>query len=54
MPNMKRKTDDKPDGPQSAKKRTLSDDTVLARFRDGLFEPAELEQYTQSYASSGP
>lgn len=54
--NMKRKTDDTnhSNGIQIAKKRILTEDTVLSRFRDGLFEPAELEKYTKSYANSTP
>ncbi|KAL2009466.1 hypothetical protein VTN00DRAFT_5273 [Thermoascus crustaceus] len=37
-----------------AKKRALSKETVIERFREGLFEPAELEKYTKSYAESAP
>lgn len=54
---MKRKTETREslDGnAQPEKKRALSNETVKARFRDGLFDPAELKKYTQSYAESAP
>lgn len=53
---MKRKTSgtQEPNGHHEAKKRALSDDAVAARFREGLFDPAELDRYTKSYATSGP
>ena len=53
---MKRKTEEahKVNGQNGAKKRVLSDDTVISRFREGLFDAAELESYTKSYATSGP
>lgn len=55
---MKRKTagrDSLGGGSQpEAKKRALSKETVIERFREGLFEPAELEKYTKSYAESAP
>ncbi|KUL89771.1 hypothetical protein ZTR_00503 [Talaromyces verruculosus] len=53
---MKRKTEEahKVNGQNGAKKRVLSDDAVISRFREGLFDAAELESYTKSYATSGP
>lgn len=53
---MKRKTEDtqQSNGRHEAKKRALTDDAVISRFREGLFDPSELENYTKSYASSGP
>ena len=53
---MKRKTEEvhKVNGQNGAKKRVLSDDAVILRFREGLFDTAELESYTKSYATSGP
>jgi hypothetical protein len=55
---MKRKTDARAslDGnsmPQS-KKRALSSEEAVARFRDGLFDTAEQEKYTAEYAKSSP
>lgn len=55
---MKRKTDARAsiDGnamPQS-KKRALSSEEAAARFRDGLFDTAELQKYTGEYAKSSP
>lgn len=55
---MKRKTDERPsiDGhvlPES-KKRALSSEEAIARFRDGLFDPAEQQKYTDAYAKSSP
>ncbi|KAH8692046.1 putative oxidoreductase [Talaromyces proteolyticus] len=54
---MKRKTEDsshQSNGDHGAKKRTLPDETVVSRFREGLFVPAELDKYTQAYATSAP
>lgn len=57
---MKRKTEAEQDGPAisngqpEAKKRALSDETIRARFRDGLFEQHVLDEYKQSYAKSAP
>lgn len=53
---MKRKTEEthQSNGRHEAKKRVLSDDAVISRFREGLFDTAELESYTKSYATSGP
>ncbi|KAJ9394254.1 hypothetical protein DTO282F9_8821 [Paecilomyces variotii] len=54
---MKRKTETRESldaNAQPEKKRALSNETVKARFRDGLFDPAELEKYTKSYAESAP
>ncbi|PYI09662.1 oxidoreductase [Aspergillus sclerotiicarbonarius CBS 121057] len=55
---MKRKTDGRDslggkDQPET-KKRALSSEEVAARFRDGLFEPSELQNYTEQYAQSAP
>lgn len=55
---MKRKNES-PEGPDAqnqagVKKRALSDETLKARFRDGLFDDAVLKQYTDSYAKSAP
>ncbi|KAJ5781269.1 hypothetical protein N7457_006429 [Penicillium paradoxum] len=55
---MKRKTDTRAslDGhaqPQS-KKRALSSEEAAARFRDGLFDTAEQQKYTNEYARSSP
>lgn len=55
---MKRKTDARAslDGnsmPQS-KKRALSSEEAVARFRDGLFDTAEQEKYTTEYTKSSP
>ncbi|EKV06507.1 Prolyl 4-hydroxylase, alpha subunit [Penicillium digitatum] len=55
---MKRKTDTRAslDGnamPQS-KKRALSSEEAAARFRDGLFDTAEQQKYTNEYAKSSP
>lgn len=36
------------------KKRALSDETLKARFRDGLFDEQVLKDYTESYAQSAP
>jgi len=35
-------------------KKTATNDTILSRFRDGLFDASVLEQYTQSYSASEP
>ncbi|KAL1964809.1 hypothetical protein VTN77DRAFT_6311 [Rasamsonia byssochlamydoides] len=55
---MKRKTDsidsNHANGLPGAKKRALTNEAVIARFREGLFEPAELEKYTKKYANSAP
>lgn len=53
---MKRKTDasHQSNGAHEAKKRALTDDAVVSRFRDGLFEPTELDNYTKAYATSAP
>jgi hypothetical protein len=53
---MKRKTEEthQSNGQNGAKKRVLSDNAVISRFREGLFDSAELEKYTKSYAVSGP
>jgi hypothetical protein len=55
---MKRKTESRAfmDGnamPQS-KKRALSSEEAAARFRDGLFDSAEQQKYTNEYAKSSP
>lgn len=55
---MKRKTDGRDslggkDQPES-KKRALSSEEAAARFRDGLFEPSVLKDYTEQYAQSAP
>lgn len=51
---MKRKTDNKANGQPNSKKRALSSEEAAARFRDGLFEPSEQENYTKQYAVSAP
>jgi hypothetical protein len=55
---MKRKTDSEganhSNGLPEAKKRALTDETAVARFRKGLFDAAELAKYTKSYANSAP
>lgn len=55
---MKRTTDERPsidgNGLPEFKKRALSSKEAAARFRDGLFDPAEQKQYTDSYAKSTP
>lgn len=55
---MKRKTasEDSPvaNGQPKTKKRALSNEEAAARFREGLFEPAELQRYTKEYAQSEP
>lgn len=54
--SMKRKTDDssQSNGGHEAKKRALTDDVAVSRFREGLFEPTELDTYTKAYAASAP
>ncbi|PGH08470.1 hypothetical protein AJ80_07869 [Polytolypa hystricis UAMH7299] len=58
---MKRKTDSaheasgrESNGQRDAKRQALSDETIAARFRDGLLERATLEEYKQKYAHSEP
>ncbi|OQD70308.1 hypothetical protein PENDEC_c024G02848 [Penicillium decumbens] len=55
---MKRTTEERPsidgNGLPESKKRALSSEEAAARFRDGLFDPAEQKQYTDSYAKSSP
>ncbi|GIC85609.1 oxidative DNA demethylase [Aspergillus udagawae] len=55
---MKRKTDTREalngNGQPETKKRALSNEEVAGRFRDGLFEPSEQQNYTKAYAQSGP
>lgn len=55
---MKRKTDGEEsrvaNGQPESKKRALSSEEAAARFREGLFEPAELQKYTKQYAQSAP
>lgn len=55
---MKRKTGqdsvEAANGQPESKKRALSSEEAAARFRDGLFEPAELQKYTKQYAQSAP
>lgn len=55
---MKRKTGERPsidgDGLPESKKRALSHEEATARFRDGLFNPAEQQKYTEAYAKSTP
>ncbi|KAI9037433.1 oxidative DNA demethylase [Aspergillus affinis] len=55
---MKRKTDNKDpqgaNGQPDSKKRALSSEEAVARFRDGLFEPSVQENYTKEYADSAP
>lgn len=55
---MKRKTEDRPsldgNGLPESKKRALSSEEATARFRDGLFDPAEQQKYTDAYAKSSP
>ncbi|KAJ5247827.1 Prolyl 3-4-dihydroxylase ofd1 [Penicillium chermesinum] len=55
---MKRKTDETSStgasGPPESKKRALSSEEAAARFRDGLFDPAEQQKYTEAYAKSSP
>ncbi|OJJ46189.1 hypothetical protein ASPZODRAFT_67110 [Penicilliopsis zonata CBS 506.65] len=55
---MKRKTDGRDsldaNGQPESKKRALSSEEVAARFREGLFDAAELRKYTKQYAGSSP
>lgn len=55
---MKRKTEERPsldgNGLPETKKRALSREEATARFRDGLFDPAEQQKYTDAYAKSSP
>ncbi|KAJ5085156.1 hypothetical protein N7532_009927 [Penicillium argentinense] len=55
---MKRKTDERPsldgNGLPETKKRALSSEEAVARFRDGLFDAAEQKKYTDAYAKSSP
>ncbi|KKK20889.1 hypothetical protein P175DRAFT_0440230 [Aspergillus ochraceoroseus IBT 24754] len=55
---MKRKTNGREsldgNGQPDTKKRALSSEEVALRFRDGLFEPAELQKYTKAYTQSAP
>lgn len=55
---MKRKTDERQsldgNGLPETKKRALSSEEATARFRDGLFDPAEQQKYTDAYAKSSP
>lgn len=55
---MKRKTDERPsidgNGLPKSKKRALSSEEATARFRNGLFDPAEQQKYTDAYAKSTP
>ncbi|KAL2841897.1 Oxoglutarate and iron-dependent oxygenase degradation C-term-domain-containing protein [Aspergillus pseudoustus] len=55
---MKRKTNGREsldgNGQPNSKKRALSSEEVAVRFRDGLFDSAEQQKYTKSYAQSEP
>lgn len=55
---MKRKTDDaklsEAGGLPEGKKRALSTEEATARFREGLFDSAEQQKYTEAYAKSSP
>jgi hypothetical protein len=55
---MKRKTDSRgkqsSNGLPQAKKRALSNDVAITRFREGLFDQTELEIFTKNYAESVP
>ncbi|KAJ5900065.1 Prolyl 3-4-dihydroxylase ofd1 [Penicillium taxi] len=55
---MKRKTEARgsldANGPRNSKKRALSSEEAAARFRDGLFDPAEQQKYTDYHKNSGP
>lgn len=55
---MKRKTEERgsldANGLPDSKKRALSSEEAVARFRDGLFDTAEEQQYTEAYAKSTP
>ncbi|KAJ5081206.1 hypothetical protein N7456_013444 [Penicillium angulare] len=54
---MKRKTDEtgsNANGLPESKKRALSSEEATARFREGLFNSAEQQKYTDQYAKSNP
>lgn len=54
---MKRKTDEtgsNANGLPESKKRALSTEEAVSRFRDGLFDTAEQQKYTDEYAKSIP
>lgn len=54
---MKRKTDEtgsNANGLPESKKRALSTEEAVSRFRDGLFDTAEQQKYTDEYAKSNP
>ncbi|KAI2785941.1 Prolyl 3,4-dihydroxylase ofd1 [Penicillium oxalicum] len=55
---MKRTTDQRPsidgNGMPDSKKRALSSEEAVARFSDGLFDPAKQKKYTDAYAKSSP
>lgn len=54
---MKRKTGRESQGTNGqpdSKKRALSHEEVATRFREGLFDSAELQKYTTAYAESKP
>ncbi|KAJ5183868.1 Prolyl 3-4-dihydroxylase ofd1 [Penicillium capsulatum] len=55
---MKRKTEERgsldANGLPESKKRALSSEEAVARFRDGLFDTAEEQKYTEAYAKSTP
>ncbi|KAJ5591986.1 Prolyl 3-4-dihydroxylase ofd1 [Penicillium hispanicum] len=55
---MKRKTEERgsldANGPPESKKRVLSSEEATARFRDGLFDAAEQQKYTDAYTKSTP
>ncbi|KAJ5729614.1 uncharacterized protein N7483_004122 [Penicillium malachiteum] len=54
---MKRKTNatgSNASGLPKSKKRALSSEEATARFRDGLFDSAEQQKYTDEYANSNP
>lgn len=58
LSKMKRKTEERgsldANGLPESKKRALSSEEAVARFRDGLFDAAEEQQYTEAYAKSTP
>lgn len=55
---MKRKTAESEhagaNGQPDSKKRALSSEEAVARFNDGLFDPALQQKYTKEYAQSSP
>lgn len=55
---MKRKTEERgsldANGPPESKKRVLSSEEATERFRDGLFDAAEQQNYTDAYTKSTP